>query len=102
MKLLSKGESVSNEEALASVRRRLEEKRRELRSATASSAEKSCLDMMDVDVIEDSEEHQEWARRLKKLSSFSITRESVSDRDKSHISFLESVERYLSSIVQQI
>ncbi|KAK1444670.1 hypothetical protein BgAZ_105760 [Babesia gibsoni] len=95
MKVISKGEPVSDEEALLCIQRRLTEIRRAAKVPVVKVSDVGDGEPMEVDNVDTSNEKEEWLRRIKKLRSFSIAKECVSEDDKSQINFLESVERYI-------
>ncbi|GIX60766.1 uncharacterized protein BcabD6B2_02010 [Babesia caballi] len=111
MKVVSRGEPVSNAEALMCVRRRLEEHRKQYDNARPDAtrdvdmAEAGCLNGSDAQATGSEEGHSplptevaEWHRRIKKLLEFSLDAPRASESEVNRIRFLETLERYLVSI----
>ncbi|CDR97004.1 hypothetical protein BBBOND_0309070 [Babesia bigemina] len=112
MKVVSKGEPLSNAEALAAVRKRLEEYRKQ--TAPPPSNEESGDVTMDDGTADDlppltalagigqeepiSAEMDEWYKRVKKLQRFHLDDASCSEVDADRTRFLEALERYLAPI----
>lgn len=98
MKVVSKGEPVSNTDVLVCIRKRLQDYRRPIKANSGVGENPHDAQPMTTEKGVDSAEQEEWQLRIKKLNTFSLSQESVSESEESHIRFLESLECYLASI----